>query len=107
VQDSNGEANISITSARKDQNFRGYEKLTRRGKGSTSAKDDATISVGAHARKGRTTSHRDRHKKIECRAHRSGRRRDIIKPSHHAVHGIYGRKEKSGSGAVPENHRNV
>jgi hypothetical protein len=92
---------------RKDKKYREDEKFTSRGKGSTSAKDDATGSVGVPARKGRTTGHRDQRKKNESIAHRSGRRRDATKPSHRATRGRYDRKEKPGSGTVPENHRNV
>jgi hypothetical protein len=53
-----GRCQIAIendVTARKYQNCRGDENLTSRGKGSTSAKDDATCSIGAPARKGKNS----------------------------------------------------
>jgi hypothetical protein len=80
----------SDVTARKYQNYHGYENLTSRGKGSTNAKYDTTGSVGAPARKGIIVGHHDRHTKIECRVYHSGRRRDSTKTSHCTTHGRYG-----------------
>jgi hypothetical protein len=83
------------------------EDCASRGKCSTSTEDDVTGSVAAPPRKGRIVGRRYRHNKIECRAHRNGRSRDVTKPSHHATRGICVRKEHPDLGAVLENHRNV
>jgi len=90
--------------ARKNKKNCGDENLTSRGKGSTNAKDDVTGSVGAPVRKGRTVGCRYQCSKIECRAHRSGRRRATTKIIHCETRGRYGLKEHPSLGAVPKNH---